>query len=53
VGEYQKIYVNDSAAKFRSSEDLADTFRLKILYFRNYIEIIAITANLNNCKLTQ
>jgi hypothetical protein len=31
VGEYQKIFDNASAAKFMPSEDLANTFELKLL----------------------
>jgi hypothetical protein len=36
VCEYRKIFGNASAAKFRFSEDLANTFGLKLLHFRNY-----------------
>jgi hypothetical protein len=46
---YQKIIGNSSAAKFKPSEDLANTFGLKLLRFRNYFEIIA---NLEVCKRT-
>jgi hypothetical protein len=34
VSEYRKIFGDASAAKFTSSEDLADTFGLKLLHFR-------------------
>jgi hypothetical protein len=35
VGKYQKIIGDASAAKFMPSEDLANTFALKLLHFRN------------------
>jgi hypothetical protein len=50
VGGYLKIFGNASAAKFVPSEDLANTFRLKLLQFRNNFEIIA---NLKDCKCKQ
>jgi hypothetical protein len=34
VGEYCKIFGNASATKFRPSEDLANTFGLKLLHLR-------------------
>jgi hypothetical protein len=45
----QKIIGNTSAAKFMPSENLANTFGLKLLHFKNYIEIIA---NLKDRKRT-
>jgi hypothetical protein len=53
VGEYQKIFYEALAAIFMPSEDLANTFGLKLLQCSNYFEIIAIIANLKDHKRTQ